>query len=281
MNGGMGENMEISAGKEYLAKIRDEVSKVRVILKKPNKEQYICDVYLGGEIQGMEDIPHSDFLSEPLDIQQFESRKVETLIKYGFPYNQLWLTECELNDNNLGVVYYHESSEILAIGWFHDDESFEQACRTVAGYFNSESTKNDTTNNNSKDGVTNVANQISATVSYKFDNEFINDVLCTALDSAYGGSLYWLDRTFIRNGTKESYGVDCKYEVVSLGGTLAVIADEDDTEHDLDKESFIRGLEIWVANRDTVMEELDAGDIDANDADAILQYALFGELVYC
>ena len=111
------------------------------------------------------------------------------------------------------------------------------------------------------------------------DQQFIDDVLCTALDSAYGGSLYWIGRTYILEGSKSDYGVECKYEVVSRGGTLVVEDDKGNT-FQLNQAKFEQAVERWAKNRNLEIESLDAGNIDANDADAILQYALFREVIY-
>lgn len=111
------------------------------------------------------------------------------------------------------------------------------------------------------------------------DQQFIDDVLCTALDSAYGGSLYWIGRTLILEGTKADYQVKCKYEVVSRGGTL-VIEDDDGTQSQLNQANFEQAIQRWATDRGLNATELDAGSIDSNDADAILQLALFGEVIY-
>ena len=62
------------------------------------------------------------------------------------------------------------------------------------------------------------------------DNQFIDDVLCTALDSAYGGSLHWVEYTSVKNGKKADYSVEHKYEVVSKGGILFVKTDDDEVK---------------------------------------------------
>ena len=84
-------------------------------------------------------------------IDDFESRKVETLQKYGCPEKKLWLTECHSGADLLsyysedlvfdlgveeafGVVYHHESGSINQIAAFNDEESFEDACAYVASY---------------------------------------------------------------------------------------------------------------------------------------------------
>lgn len=91
-----------------------------------------------------------------LSVDDYESKKAETLRKYGIPESRLWLTEvqtvdqfyehycteAELEEDYYSlkekefeyVVYYHESGEVHVHAGFNDKEEFEQACQTVAEY---------------------------------------------------------------------------------------------------------------------------------------------------
>jgi len=85
-----------------------------------------------------------------LAIHEFEERKVETLLKYGCPKEDLWLTECtttksayhlygnivlELNPKDKPYcVYYHESGEIHAFAAFETEKEFQEACQYIANY---------------------------------------------------------------------------------------------------------------------------------------------------
>lgn len=61
---------------------------------------------------------------------------------------------------------------------------------------------------------------------------------------------------------------------------------EENEEYLLDKKKSLRGLKIFLDNSEGKICKLDSGyevdptNIDANDADSIIQYAIFGELVY-
>jgi len=76
--------------------------------------------------------------------------------------------------------------------------------------------------------------------------------------------------------------------VINAGGTVTVTEDEesDNEVHNLTKADLIRGIEMWVKNhrpsftREDGILTIDGGDIDGDDADSILQYAIFGKLVY-
>jgi len=87
-------------------------------------------------------------------VTQYEKLKCKTLIKYGCPEDQLWLTEVQTVEEfrvfykdqipdpvgfyNLHrfhyVLYYHESGEVHSIAGFSTDEEFEGGCEAVADY---------------------------------------------------------------------------------------------------------------------------------------------------
>lgn len=104
----------------------------------------------------------------------------------------------------------------------------------------------------------------------------IDDILCTALE---GGINYWVDSYRIKTNPG-----NCKYvsDVVSKGGTIEIDVIDDET-HELNLEKFQKGIEMFLneyPNKIDVDCCIDPGDIDACDADCIVQYALFNELVY-
>lgn len=104
----------------------------------------------------------------------------------------------------------------------------------------------------------------------------IDDILCTALEV---GINYWVDSYRIKTNPG-----NCKYvsDVVSKGGTIEIDVIDDET-HELNKEKLQKGIEMFLneyPNKIDVDGCIDPGDIDAYDADCIVQYALFNELVY-
>lgn len=108
--------------------------------------------------------------------------------------------------------------------------------------------------------------------------EDIDDII----DSAMCGCTYWCE-------SAEPVGCylgEYASEQISRGGEIDFSPFEDPAVR-LDKEKFQKGLTMWLASlsseklRMMIPEDmLDPGQIDAEDADSILQYALFGELVY-
>ncbi len=82
-------------------------------------------------------------------IAQYQEIVCDKLQQYGCPEKLLWLTECisildfaGWHGSNLaldlglkgylGVVYFHESSNVMCHQGFNNDEEFEEACKHVA-----------------------------------------------------------------------------------------------------------------------------------------------------
>lgn len=116
----------------------------------------------------------------------------------------------------------------------------------------------------------------------KVTGEDIDDTM----DSAMSGCAYWCEKA----EPQHCYLGEYASEQISRGGEILFTPFEDEPVM-LDKEKFRKGLNMWLSKQDetTVNRVLgagaaprfyDPGQVDAADADDILQYALFGELVY-
>lgn len=111
--------------------------------------------------------------------------------------------------------------------------------------------------------------------------EDIDDIMVSALE---GGINYWCCEAEVAGKYLGKYGS----EQISRGGTLKLHDSEEDEVYELTKEKFLKGLEMYV--KKPVYSEflefvdhevrLDTGYADADVADTIIQYALFGEIVY-
>lgn len=107
-------------------------------------------------------------------------------------------------------------------------------------------------------------------------DEDIDDIM----DSAMAGCTYWCSSA----EPVGDYCGDYASEQISRGGILRFFP-IDDSPVDLNKEKFRDGLCRWFASTEHASRAIDVnmvnpGMIDADDADSILQFALFGELVY-
>ena len=71
-------------------------------------------------------------------------------------------------------------------------------------------------------------------------------------------------------------------EQISKGGSLILYDCESDDKWEINKEKFIKGLQMYLSKNGSSLSDggIDTGMIDAIGADCIVQYAIFGELVF-
>lgn len=108
-----------------------------------------------------------------------------------------------------------------------------------------------------------------------YGDKDIDNIIHTALE---GGINYWCEHVDVVG----EYLGEHASEQISRGGTLKFYDLEGD-EYELTLENFIKGLELFIRERglDIIYDiEIETMDIDAEDADAIIQYALFEEIAY-
>ena len=89
-----------------------------------------------------------------------------------------------------------------------------------------------------------------------------------------GGSNYWINKVEVK--LDDYKGKKYASECVAAGGELWIYADEGG-KHLLTKTSLINGLQTYL-NESKHKNWPDGGDAQTDDL--ILQYALFGEVVY-
>lgn len=122
--------------------------------------------------------------------------------------------------------------------------------------------------------------KFTVNVPVVLDGEFIDSVLVGAFE---GGSNYWISKVRITKGIEDARWAS---EVVAMGGEVAIHESDPDEDnpgpHILDRDKFIAGYTKyaeWATKRGRQWYT-DAGDIDAGEADVILQFALFGDCIY-
>lgn len=96
----------------------------------------------------------------------------------------------------------------------------------------------------------------------------IDDLITDAFE---GGINYWCGKVEVKGEYKEEYASD----QISRGGTLILYDRETDNKWELTLEKFLNGIKLWAENS--------SGDIentDGDDADQIIQYALFEKIVF-
>lgn len=124
-----------------------------------------------------------------------------------------------------------------------------------------------------------VAAEVPLTVT--ITDEDIDDILVSAFE---GGINYWCTKVRF---VGEPVG-DCASEHVSRGGTVTLHDSEDDKDFELTRDGVIKGVLQYLVKPTScdILEVvnhkliIDTGYVDADVADSIVQYALFGDIVY-
>ncbi|QOC56611.1 hypothetical protein SEA_BITESIZE_41 [Gordonia phage BiteSize] len=145
--------------------------------------------------------------------------------------------------------------------------------------------------------------KVKINLDWELTEEFVGDVLVTAFDGQYGGSLFWASWSNRTVSLEKIEGPNFTADVWTAAWiTFDVEESCDDKPHmkmiysqameagglKIDSDMIAAGISGLLAKagpttRRTVLEAIvsnDAGDIDANIADSIVQYAIFGEEVY-
>ena len=113
----------------------------------------------------------------------------------------------------------------------------------------------------------------------KVTSENIDDIMATALE---GGITYWCCKAEVVGEYLGEYAS----EQISRGGELKLYDAEDDEVYTLTQEKLLYGIKLAIENRyyneyDWYnANELDCCQIDAMVADAIIQCALFDDVIY-
>ena len=118
----------------------------------------------------------------------------------------------------------------------------------------------------------------------KVTQENVDDIMCAAFE---GGITYWCNQAdVVKQPTEE---IKWAHQAISRGGEIELYDAEENEKHILTLDKFKEGLQRFLRcenhhpsyNEGVVLDgELDCGNIDANSADMIIQYAIFGKVIY-
>ena len=128
-------------------------------------------------------------------------------------------------------------------------------------------------------------------IDYKTQIKITDEDILDIMSSAVYGIAYWVQTMKYPDG--KSLG-DNAEEHVANGGSVIVVIDEPiedggPVEFPIDKFTVLKGVEKYLAegNRPYNILEVDSGEfvldcgmIDADVSDMIIQYGLFGEIVF-
>ena len=117
------------------------------------------------------------------------------------------------------------------------------------------------------------------------NQEDIDDIMCTALE---GGITYWCmnAQSCMEAEWMKKNNIEYCSEIISRGGEI-ILTDEDNVKYKLTLKHFMTGLQMLIdESGEYYLEQtndgyvLETSEIDADIADLIIQYAIFGELVF-
>ena len=119
---------------------------------------------------------------------------------------------------------------------------------------------------------------VQANISLELTKQDIDDIMATALE---GGITHWCGKAEVIGDYLGEYASD----QISRGGTLKLYDIENPSETwELSLSKLLNGLKMYIESGGFGCVEdgaIETGNIDACAADCIVQYALFGELVFC
>ena len=112
---------------------------------------------------------------------------------------------------------------------------------------------------------------------HKIKPQDVDDIMYSAFE---GGINHWCSKVKFVGEPLGKYA----HEQISRNGSLMIRDDENNKLYKLTFSLFKQGLYLFLCNNPKIIDNenkcIDPCDIDADYADAIIQYALFGEVVY-
>ncbi len=121
--------------------------------------------------------------------------------------------------------------------------------------------------------------RVQAVLQIVVTGEDIDDIMVSVLE---GGINYWCDNAKVVGKYLGEYASD----QISRGGTLILHDMEEGRDELLTKEKLIQGIRMYAEQYGNIFEvvdhelRIDCGMVDADAADAIIQYAIFSEVIY-
>lgn len=119
---------------------------------------------------------------------------------------------------------------------------------------------------------------MEVTVKTKVTDENLDSILCTAFE---GGINYWCDK--IKVVDDDYKGAEFASECVSKGGEVDIFVDDmvvdnhiESSAYRLTKEKLHKGCQKYADQK----SHFNCENFDAWDADMIVQYAIFDDVIY-
>lgn len=117
---------------------------------------------------------------------------------------------------------------------------------------------------------------VTVTWTVQLTEEDVDDIMCAALE---GGITGWCGEAEVVG----EYLHEWAHEQISAGGTLLIHEAEGNGVWELTLEKFLEGFQLWLkaGGCEHIKDNrIDTGDLDGYEVDYIVQYALFGDVIY-
>jgi len=126
---------------------------------------------------------------------------------------------------------------------------------------------------------------VKITQSHDFTPDDINNLVVAAIE---GGINYWCrkaekkrnpDGSFFGIAKEDEDKIEFASDLIGYGGVLILHDAESNDKWELDVEKMLKGIQMHCMTRNIALTDL-MDNHDADDADAIVQYATMGEIVF-
>lgn len=125
---------------------------------------------------------------------------------------------------------------------------------------------------------------LTVTKNVNINQEDIDEIMCTALE--WGGITYWCygAQSIMPDEWMKENNITYLSDVTGRGGDIVLTTEDGD--YVLTLNAFLTGVQMAIDDNTVAIEtinneyRIDTCMIDADIADIIIQYALFGKLVY-
>ena len=120
---------------------------------------------------------------------------------------------------------------------------------------------------------------VKVEIEVTLSQQDIDDIMVGALE---GGITYWCQEAEVVGNYLGEYASD----QISRGGSLMLHDAESSDKWELTLEKFLNGVKLWLQNGDDRYHALqkdgtlDTCNIDGEMTDMIIQYSLFGEVLF-